>query len=199
MFVDLRGFTSLSENLPAEKLAPLLNAYLTRLTEAVFAEGGTLDKYLGDGLMAFFGDPVVYPDHADRAVRAALDMQRSISSVSTNGGLDDDQSLAIGVGITSGTVTVGTIGSKNRLEYTAVGNNVNLASRLTSLAAPGEILCDERTATAVGDWAEVVSRGADFIKGRSRPVAIFEIRGMKERSGSSTEVRGSKLAALSDE
>jgi class 3 adenylate cyclase len=178
MFVDLRGFTALSEVLPPDQLVPLLNSYLSALTEAVFAEGGTLDKYLGDGLMAFFGDPVEYPDHASRAVRAALAMQQAIRGVRDELSLPGDIPLAIGVGITSGPVTVGTIGSPNRLEYTVVGNNVNLASRLTGLAGPGEILCDAATAKAISGWATTVNRGPDFVKGRSRPVTIYEIQGV---------------------
>lgn len=179
MFADLRGFTTISEELEPEDLVELLKTYLTIMTEVVFAEGGTLDKYLGDGLMAFFGDPVSYTDHAERAVRAALRMRDRIAELTQQRVSGTEESLSLGVGITSGFVTVGTIGTPNRLEYTVIGNNVNLAARLAGLAGPGEVLCNARTAETVEGWAEVRNRGPDEIKGRKRPVVVFEIVGRK--------------------
>ena len=155
LFTDVRGFTSISEEIEPEDLVELLNAFLTEMTQAVFDEGGTLDKYLGDGLMAFFGDPIPYDDHADRAVRAALSMHERLARVQQRWFALGQRPLSIGVGIASGFVTVGAIGSPERLEYTVIGNNVNLAARLVSAAGPGEILCNARTAAAVERWALV--------------------------------------------
>ena len=177
LFTDVRGFTSLSEEIEPEDLVELLNAFLTEMTRAVFDEGGTLDKYLGDGLMAFFGDPILYDDHADRAVRAALSMRERLAGVQRRWFALGQQPLSIGVGIASGFVTVGAIGSPERLEYTVIGNNVNLAARLVSAAGPGEILCNARTAAAVERWAEVRDRGPEAIRGRARPVNLFQVIG----------------------
>jgi class 3 adenylate cyclase/HAMP domain-containing protein len=179
LFTDVRGFTSLAEEIEPEDLVDLLNAFLTEMTQAVFDEGGTLDKYLGDGLMAFFGDPIPYQDHADRAVRAALAMRERLAQVQQRWFALGQRPLSIGVGITSGFVTVGAIGSPERLEYTVIGNNVNLAARLVGVARPGEILCDARTAASVEGWALVRDRGPETIRGRARTVNVFEIAGAR--------------------
>ncbi len=179
LFTDVRGFTTLSEELEPEDLVELLNAFLTEMTQAVFEEGGTLDKYLGDGLMAFFGDPIPYDDHAERAVRAALAMRERLAGVQQRWFAIGQQPLAIGVGIASGFVTVGAIGSPDRLEYTVLGNHVNLAARLVSVAAPGEILCNAKTAAAVEGWAVVHDRGLETIRGRLHPVHLFDVVGRR--------------------
>lgn len=187
LFTDVRGFTSLSEEIEPEDLVELLNAFLTEMTRAVFDEGGTLDKYLGDGLMAFFGDPIAYEDHADRAVRAALAMRERLAGVQRRWFALGQQPLSIGVGIASGFVTVGSIGSPERLEYTVIGNNVNLAARLVSAAGPGQILCNARTAAAVERWAEVRDRGPEAIRGRARPVNVFEVCGRRDGGNGAVE------------
>ena len=115
LFTDVRGFTSISEEIEPEDLVELLSAFLTEMTQAVFDEGGTLDKYLGDGLMAFFRDPIPYDDHADRAVRAALSMHERLARVQQRWFALGQRPLSIGVGIASGFVTVGAIGSPERL------------------------------------------------------------------------------------
>ena len=187
LFTDVRGFTSISEEIEPEDLVELLNAFLTEMTQAVFDEGGTLDKYLGDGLMAFFGDPIPYDDHADRAVRAALSMYERLARVQQRWFALGQRPLLIGVGIASGFVTVGAIGSPERLEYTVIGNNVNLAARLVSAAGPGEILCNARTAAAVERWALVHERGPETIRGRARPVNVFEIAGFHDADSAPVE------------
>ena len=187
LFTDVRGFTSISEEIEPEDLVELLNAFLTEMTQAVFDEGGTLDKYLGDGLMAFFGDPIPYDDHADRAVRAALSMHERLARVQQRWFALGQRPLSIGVGIASGFVTVGAIGSPERLEYTVIGNNVNLAARLVSAAGPGEILCNARTAAAVERWALVHERGPETIRGRARPVNVFEIAGFHDADSAPVE------------
>lgn len=188
LFTDVRGFTSLTEDVEPEDLVELLNAFLAEMTQAVFDEGGTLDKYLGDGLMAFFGDPIPYDDHADRAVRAALSMRERLAHVQQRWFALGQRPLSIGVGIASGFVTVGAIGSPERLEYTVIGNNVNLAARLVGVAEPGEILCNARTAASVERWALVRERGPATIRGRARPVNVFEIAGVRAADGATVEL-----------
>ncbi|MBI3971117.1 MAG: GAF domain-containing protein, partial [Chloroflexi bacterium] len=173
LFSDIRGFTSLSENLEPEELVALLNEYFSAMTEVVYEYGGTLDKYLGDGILAFFGDPVPQPDHAVRAVRAALAMQRRLAALQDHWFAAGYARLAMGIGINTGWVTVGTVGSRWRQEYTIIGDNVNVASRLTGVAGPGEIVLSEKTWRLVREHIGVVPRGAVRLKGKRQLMPIF--------------------------
>src|SRR5256884_1436965 len=148
LFADIRGFTSISEHAPPEKIVGLLNRYFSAMTDIIFAHGGTLDKYLGDGLMALFGAPTTTPEDAANALSAAVAMQRRLIGI--NGELRDEGFPEIGIGIAlhTGEVTVGYIGSERRSEYTAIGDTVNTASRLESNAKGGQILVSEVTAKA---------------------------------------------------
>ena len=174
-FSDLRGFTAMSERLEPEELVDLLNQYLAEMTEIVFKHGGTLDKYIGDALMVFFGNPVSYEDHAERAVSTALEMRARLEELQQRWMTRSQEFLAMGIGITTGYVTVGNIGSPSRMDYTVLGNQVNLASRLADAAKGGQILVSERTLVAVRD--RVVSTEIDQIQlqGVFRPIRIFEI------------------------
>jgi class 3 adenylate cyclase len=180
LFVDVRGFTAFSEEVEPEELVELLNELLTRLTTVVFDHGGTLDKYLGDGLMAFFGDPVPSEDHAEQAVRAALAMREGVERMQKRWFAAGQGALGVGIGIATGYVTVGTIGAPTRLEYTVIGNNVNLAARLCGLASAGEILASARTVSDVRHLVQWRSRGEVPVKGRRRPVQIAEILGRSQ-------------------
>ncbi len=175
LFSDIRGFTALSERLEPEDLVDLLNQYLTEMTEIVFKHGGTLDKYIGDALMVFFGNPVPYDDHVQRAVSTALEMRTRLVEMRQAWAIEGREQLTMGIGITSGYVTVGNIGSPARLDYTVLGNQVNLASRLADKAEGGQILVSERTLTAVRDlvtWEEIEQV---HLEGVSRPIGIFQI------------------------
>ena len=174
-FSDIRGFTAMSERLEPEELVDLLNHYLSEMTEIVFKHGGTLDKYIGDALMVFFGNSVTYEDHAERAVRTALEMKARLEELQQQWMAQSQEFLTMGIGITTGYVTVGNIGSPSRMDYTVLGNQVNLASRLADAAKGGQILVSERTLLAVRDM--VTSSEIDQIKleGVSRPIRIFEI------------------------
>ena len=174
-FSDIRGFTSLSERLEPEELIDLLNQYLSEMTEIVFSHGGTLDKYVGDALMVFFGNPVHYEDHALRAVRTALAMRDRLVELQKLWLTQGQEPLTMGVGITTGYVTVGNIGSPSRLDYTVIGNQVNLASRLADEAKAGQILVSERTLLAVGDLVDSAEIDQIQLEGVSRPIKIFEI------------------------
>jgi class 3 adenylate cyclase len=150
--------------------------YLTAMTDIVFKWGGTLDKYIGDAIMVFFGDPVVYEDDAERAVRMALEMRIKLGELQKLWFVREEETLTIGMGISTGYVTVGNIGSANRLEYTVIGNHVNLASRLASRASAGQILVSERTLVSVRDIVEAKEIDEIELKGVSRPTKIYEIK-----------------------
>jgi class 3 adenylate cyclase len=139
LFADLRGFTAFSDIAEPEEVIALLNTYLSRMTDLVFKYEGTLDKFLGDGMLVFFNDPVPQPDHAKRAVEMAMEMQEQALDMGSEFYVGDSP-LKMGIGITTGYVTVGTIGSEHRMEYTVVGTQVNLAARLVSVAEPGQII-----------------------------------------------------------
>jgi adenylate cyclase len=174
LFSDIRGFTSLSEESPPEDVVAMLNVYFSKQVELIFAHGGTLDKFMGDGIMAFWGAPVANPNSARDAVAAALGMADSLDALRADlGALGKD--LAIGIGIHTGNAVVGFIGSSDRLDYTAIGDTVNLASRvegLTKGVAP--ILVTEATREAAGDAFAWRDCGLHQVRGRDHQVRLFE-------------------------
>ena len=179
LFADIRGFTTMSENLSPSEMVDILNQYLDSMEEQVFKHGGTLDKYTGDGMMVLFGAPLEQPDHAQRAVKAALAMQRAAADVSSRRG-DVRWKVVYGIGITTGPAVVGHIGSKRRLDYTAVGDTVNLAARLEGVAPPGAILISRPTFEAVKDIALVEELEPKKIKGKAEPVAVYRVLGLQD-------------------
>jgi adenylate cyclase len=179
LFADIRGFTTLAENLPPSKVVEILNQYLVSMEEQVFKQGGTLDKYTGDGMMVLFGAPLEQSDHAIRAVRAALGMQRMAAEVSARRS-DAQGKVAYGIGITTGSAVVGHIGSQRRLDYTAIGDTVNLAARLESIAPPGTILVNQATYEAVKQVALVQELPPVTVKGKARPVPVYKVLGLRE-------------------
>jgi len=179
LFADIRGFTTISENLSPPEVVEILNQYLVSMEEEVFKQGGTLDKYTGDGMMVIFGAPLEQPDHAQRAVRAALGMQRASAQVSLGRG-DTPWEVAYGIGITTGPAVVGHIGSKRRLDYTAIGDSVNLAARLEGQAPPGTILINQATYEAVKEVAIVEKLEPVMVKGKAKPVAVYQVLDLQE-------------------
>ena len=175
LVTDIRGFTTLSERMEPEELIDALNQYFSAMTDVVFRHGGTLDKYLGDGILAFFGDPIPFEDHAERAVAAAFEGRDILERLRGELMLQFDEELAVGIGISTGYVTVGNIGSENRLEYTVIGNHVNVASRLSTKAAAGQVLVTDRTMAAVRDQVVGTELETITLKGVQRPIRIFEI------------------------
>ncbi len=179
LFADIRGFTTMSENLPPPEVVEILNLYLDSMEEQVFRHGGTLDKYTGDGMMVLFGAPLEQPDHAARAVQAALAMQQAAAEVSRQRG-DVQWEVAYGIGITTGPAVVGHIGSKRRLDYTAIGDTVNLAARIEGKAPPGTILINRATCEAVKDIAVVEELGPVTVKGKAKPIVVYRVLGLRE-------------------
>ncbi len=174
-FSDVRGFTAASERMEPEELVTEMNDYLTEMTGIVFSHDGTLDKYVGDAVMVFFGDPVHQPDHAARAVRMAFEMRERMNELQDHWRSTYRQSFEIGMGIATGWVTVGDIGSPVRSDYTVLGNEVNVASRLSDRASAGQILVTEGTLNEVRDLvaASVVDDVA--LKGVGREFRVFEV------------------------
>ncbi|MCM3874725.1 MAG: FHA domain-containing protein [Pyrinomonadaceae bacterium] len=175
LFADIRGFTRLSEHAPPEKIVGLLNRYFSAMTDIIFAHGGTLDKYLGDGLMALFGAPTTTPEDASNALNAAVAMQRRIIGINQELRAEGLAEIGVGIGMHTGEVTVGYIGSERRSEYTAIGDAVNTASRLESNARGGEILISEATSTAAGNRYKLKAREPITVKNRVQPVPLFEV------------------------
>jgi adenylate cyclase len=182
MFSDIRGFTSISEGLSPSKLVELLNEYLSEMTDTIFKNWGTLDKYIGDAIMAFWGAPVPQPDHAERACRAALQMIEALKKLQAGWEAEGRPRIDIGVGINSGPVLIGNMGSKRRFNYTIMGDSVNLASRLEGLNKEfaTHLIISEHTHEQVRGI--MVARELDFIrvKGKKKPVRIYELLGSVE-------------------
>jgi adenylate cyclase len=176
LFSDIRDFTSLSEQLSATQVVNMLNEYHTVMVEAVFRHGGTLDKFIGDGLMAYFGAPFSDAQHATNAVLCAKQMISELETLNTVRAARGDVVLRIGVGIHTGEAVIGNIGSANRrLDYTAIGDTVNIASRLESLTKTmgRAILVSESTSKAVGDAMLFEQLETTAVKGKANKLEIF--------------------------
>ncbi len=175
LFADVVAFTPLSDRLPPEEVVTILNELFTLLTEAVFRHGGTVDKFVGDCVMALFGAPTAQEDHAARALLAAQDMLRFLESAraiwSDRHGVD----IQLAIGINTGDVVVGNVGSETRMEYTAIGDVVNVAARLEAIARPQQILVSRATADAAGESFERAAVGERQVPGRADPVELFEV------------------------
>ena len=176
LFADIRGFTAFSEKEKPEKVVGLLNRYFSVMTDIIFEHGGTLDKYIGDGLMAIFGAPTATEEDALNAVKAAVTMQKRLAQLNTELTSEGYGQISVGIGLHTGEATIGYIGSNKRSEYTAIGDTVNLASRLESNAVGGQILMSEATAAASGNLVPVNTLEPLTVKNRVQPVNVLEVR-----------------------
>lgn len=194
LFSDIRGFTSLSEHMSPEKLADFINQYLSPMTQIVFEEKGTLDKYIGDAVMAFWNAPLDQPDHALRACRAAVKMLERLEELKAEWRAAGLPELEIGIGINTGQMVVGNMGSDVRVDYTVLGDSVNLGSRLegTNKEYETRIIISEWTRAAVKDGIVTRRLGAVRVKGKKVPVGIYELRGV----GLPNEIDGKAIAAF---
>ena len=177
LFADIRGFTALSERLAPEEVAEMLREYLTEMTEVVFAHGGTVDKYIGDCVMALYNVPFEDPDHVRNAMRTALELQERTLQVSARWEARLGAAIRTGIGVNTGEAVVGTLGSRQRLEYTAVGDTINLASRLEALTKDygvGIIISEFSQRHLTGEFL-TRELGQVTVRGRTQPVRIYGV------------------------
>lgn len=177
IFADIRGFTSYSETLPPEKLVSVLNLYLAAMAEAVLAQEGTIDKFMGDAIMAWFNAPVPQPDHTLRAVKTALAIRDSVERLYKE--LPKESHLSFGAGIHFGDAVLGLIGTEKRLEYTAISDTVNTAKRLQENSAKNQILLSRDAYDRVKKEVEARPIAEISVKGKAKPVEVFELVGLK--------------------
>ncbi len=178
LFSDIRGFTSLAEEMDPEQLIALLNRYFDRMSQAIVKHGGLVNKFGGDSLLAIFGTPINPVErHPGRAVRAAQEMLRTLEGFNVEQRENGEPELCIGIGIATGSVVAGNVGGKERLEYTVIGDAVNLASRLETLTKElsVSVLFSEPTAQATASWANVKPVGEFTVRGKEKPVRVYTL------------------------
>jgi class 3 adenylate cyclase len=176
LFADVVAFTPIADSLAAEETVGLLNELFTILTEIVFRYEGTVDKFIGDSVMAIWGAPQLQPDHAARAIAAAEDMMRWLEAGNQGWRRKFGVTVELAIGINSGHAVVGNVGSETRMQYTAIGDVVNVAARLESIARPQQILVTHATKVLAGDDFQYSSLGPRQLVGRRDPVKLFEVR-----------------------
>ena len=197
LFSDIRGFSQVAEGLAPEELAAFLGEYLSPMTDLVLASGGTLDKYIGDAVMAFWGAPVDIPDHAARACEVALKMQEALAELNGAWARAGRATIAIGIGVNTGPMAVGNMGSTARFEYTVLGDQVNLAARLEALTKEYGvgILVGEATARAAGDGFRFREIDLVRVKGRAGAAPVFELLGRADAGADAGAGAGAGVGA----
>ncbi|MBA2627032.1 MAG: FHA domain-containing protein [Gemmatimonadales bacterium] len=176
LFSDIRGFTTMSESMSPDEIARLLTDYFSEMVEVIFEHGGTLDKFIGDAMMALWGAPIAHVDDPDRALRAAVAMQRALSQLNASWSAAGRPTVDVGIGINYGEVFAGNIGSHRRLEYTVIGDAVNIAARLCSRAGPGDILVSDTFRTLVTDPHDFEWLPEMTLKGKLHAVPVYRVR-----------------------
>jgi adenylate cyclase len=178
-FSDIRGFTAMSETRTAQEIVDMLNEYFEQMVEIVFKYEGTLDKFVGDEIMALFGSPVSHPDDAYRAVKVAVEQLEALEEWNRVRVADGEPAIHIGIGINSGSVVAGYLGSSKALEYTVIGDVVNTASRLCSVAQSGEILISRDTHEMVKEYFTTQELSATQVKGKAQALQVYKVLGEK--------------------
>ena len=184
LFSDIRDFTPYTERHPPQEVVQMLREYLTKMVDEVLARQGTLDKFIGDGVMAIFGAPVPLPDHAERACRAALGMVRELKTLQAKWVAEGREPFRIGIGINTGDMMVGNLGSEQLFDYTVAGDGVNVGARVESLNKEYQtetcIIISETTYLAARDALDVRRLGEATVKGKTRPIVVYELCGLRE-------------------
>lgn len=195
LFSDVRGFTTISEKLPVDELVRTLNEFLNGMVRVIFEHQGTLDKFVGDCVMAFWGAPVHQDNHAELAARAALAMQAELERLNAAWRSQGRPELKTGVGINTGEMIFGNIGSEQRMDFTVIGDNVNLAARLESSTKElgATIVISEATRQQIASLAEVRDLGTIHVKGKEVPIRVYELLGMAERGENHEDTKGAKI------
>ncbi len=196
MMSDLRGFTALSERMDAGDLISLLNHYLEAMTDAIQSNGGTIIEFIGDGILAIFGAPVCYEDHAARAIAAALTMERSMEAVNEWNKEHGYDTLEMGIGLHTGEVIVGNIGSEKRTKYGVAGSAVNLCGRIESYTVGGQILISPATREAAGCELEITKELTVYPKGASKELVLSLVTGIGDPYNIKVKIGGAKPEEL---
>ncbi len=179
MFADIRGFTSISEKISPQELVNLLNEYFEAMVDVIFKYEGTLDKFVGDEIMAIWGAPITRDDDAERAVRAAVEMQQVLAQFNEQQAEKSGHQLHVGIGLNTGEVVAGYMGSSKSMSYTVMGDTVNTASRFCSTAGPRETLIGENTFREVGYLVEFEKLPPTKLKGKAEHVDIYRVHNLK--------------------
>ncbi|MEE8553602.1 MAG: adenylate/guanylate cyclase domain-containing protein [Desulfobacterales bacterium] len=178
VFTDIRGFTSYAEVKEPEEIVDTLNEYFEIATQVILDHGGYVDKFIGDAVLGVFGVPVYHKEHAERAVRASIDMQKEFKKERGKG---NNLLQSVGISINSGVVISGNIGSQNKMEYTVIGDSVNVASRLNGLAGPGEIIISKSVYANLGDMISVETLSPQYVKGKTEPIETFKLLSINKK------------------
>ena len=180
LFVDIRGFTPMSENLQPEQVVQILNEYLTLTTESIFKHNGMLDKFIGDATMAVFNAPFDLEDYLYEAVATAWDIKNGSEKLEKKLMEQFGRTVSFGIGVNCGDAVVGNIGCEFRMDYTAIGDTVNTAARLESKAAPGQILISEKLYGALKDRIEAEKIGEMELKGKSQKITVYSVTSIEK-------------------
>lgn len=180
LFADVRGFTKLAEEREPEDVVALLNRYFNMVVDIIFKYEGTLDKFIGDNVMAVFGAPIKSDNDEERAVMAAMEIQSGMEKFNMERKLNNEEAISVGIGINTGEAVVGNIGSEKRMDYTVIGDTVNVADRIQSAASGGEILISTLTYKEVSDTFTCRKLPPITVKGRQKPIHIFKVTGYNQ-------------------
>jgi adenylate cyclase len=183
LFSDIRGFTSMSEKMDPKQLVRELNEYFHEMVQVIFRHGGTLDKFMGDAVMAVWGSPLPHEGDELRAVQAAWEMQRALRSLNERRSSQGKSPIHSGVGINTGEAVVGNLGSEDRMEYTVIGDTVNTACRIEGQTTAGQILIHEDTYNVVKEYVQARPRDPVKVKGKAEPLQLYEVTGLNDGTG----------------